>query len=95
MPPRWMPFEPEVRPWLGVERGIALNIPDLFDANAELLGRNLGNRDAQPLAEIDLAAVHRHGAIAVHGEISIDRFGVEKARRAGYALRRGTAWPAG
>ncbi len=74
---------------VGRERGIALDISDLVDTNAELLGRDLGNRDAQPLAEIDLAAVHGHGAIAVHGEKRIDLLGVETARRAGYALRRG------
>ena len=69
------------------ERGIALDVSDPFDTDAELLGRNLGNRNAQSLAEIDLAAVNGHGTIPIHGEKGIDLFGVETAWRAGYALR--------
>ncbi len=69
------------------ERGIALDIPDLFDTDAELLGRNLRNRDPQSLAEIDLAAVNGHRAIPVHGKKGVDLLGVETAWCANYALR--------
>ena len=86
MPPRWIPFEPEVRPWLGVSAVSPSIYFDLVDTNTEFLGGNLRNGDAQPLAEIDLAAVHRHGAVAVHGQKGIDLLGVEHAGRAGYAL---------
>ena len=79
---------------VGRERGIALDISDLFDTDAEFLGRNLGNRNAQSLAEIDLAAVDGHRAIPIHSEKGIDLPGVEKAWRAGYALRRNTGLPA-
>ena len=38
------------------QRGVALDIIDLVDANAELLSNDLPDGDPQPLAEIDLAA---------------------------------------
>src|SRR6266403_1057466 len=64
------------------ECGIALDISDLFNTDAEFLCRDLGNRDAQSLAEIDLAAVNGHRAIPIHGEKGIDLPGVETAWRA-------------
>src|SRR3982075_4246286 len=77
------------------ERGIALDISDLVDTNAELLGRNLRDRDAQPLAEIDLAAVHGHGAVAIHGKKGIDFLGIEPSWRAACSLRESAGMPAG
>ena len=66
---------------VGRERGVALDIFDLVDADAELLGRDLRNGDPQPLAEIDLAAEYGHRAVGVDGEEGIDLLGIEHARR--------------
>ena len=67
-------------PLVGRERGVALDIFDLVDADAELLGGDLGDGDAQPLAEIDLAAEDGDRAVAVDGEEGIDLLGVEDPR---------------
>ena len=57
---------------IGRQRGVALDIFDLVDADAELLGGDLRDRDAQALAEIDLAAEDGDGAVAVDGEEGVD-----------------------
>ena len=67
---------------VGCQRGVALDISDLVEADAELLGGDLRNSDPQPLAEIDLAAEDRHRAVAVDGEERIDLLRVEHPRRA-------------
>jgi hypothetical protein len=77
------------------QRGVALDIFYFFDRDAEFLGCNLGNCDPQPLAEIDLAAIQSHGAIAVHRQEGINLPGIETAGHGGYGLRQGTCWAAG
>ena len=64
---------------IGGEHGVALDIFYLVDADTEFLGGDLRDRDAQALAEIDLAAVERDGAVAVHREESVDLLVVEDA----------------
>ena len=76
---------------VGRQRGVAFDKFDLVDTDAELLGSDLRNGDAQPLAQIDLAAEQRHGAVAVDGEEGIDLLGIEHARCHGGALRDGVA----
>ncbi len=68
------------------QRGVAFDEADLVDTDAELLGGDLRNGDAQTLAEIDLAAEYRHGAVAVDGEEGVDLLGVEHTGGGG-ALR--------
>ncbi len=50
---------------VGGERGVALDQLDALDRDAKLLGEDLAHGDAQPGAEIDLAAEQRDGAVAV------------------------------
>ena len=80
---------------VGRERSVAFDKFDLVDTDAELLGGDLRNGDAQPLAEIDLAAEQRHRAVAVDGEEGIDLLGIENARCRGGALRDGARRQAG
>src|SRR3982074_2963627 len=54
------------------ERGIALDISDLVDTNAKLLGRNLRDRDAQPLAEIAWSTASRLMGKTSYGKKGID-----------------------
>ena len=72
-----MPLLPAVGTLVGSEPGIALDHRDPVDADAELLGGHLRNRDAQPLAEIDLARENRHRAVGIDGDEAVDLGGVE------------------
>ena len=80
---------------VGCQCSVAFDILNLVEANAELLGGNLRNGDPQPLAKIDLAAEHRHRAVAVDGEERIDLLRVEHTRRAAGDLRGQSTWQAG
>src|SRR6185437_7206692 len=62
---------------VGRQRGIAFDQRDTLDADAELLGRHLRNRDAQALAEIHLARVDRHRAVGVDRDEAVDLAGIE------------------
>ena len=74
---------------IGREFGIAFDIFYLVDADAELLAGHLAHGDAQTLAEIDLAAKQRHGAIAVDGKERIQLIRIEHPCRRRGALRAG------
>ncbi len=75
------------RALVGRQRGIALDHRDPLDADAELFGGHLRNRDAQALAEIDLARVNRHRAIGVDGDEAVDFAGVEGLAERNVAAR--------
>ena len=55
-PPRMMPLLPAVGPWSGVSAVSPSTITMRVDVDAEFLGRHLRDRDAQSLAQVDLAA---------------------------------------
>ena len=82
-----MPLLPAVATLVGRQRGIALDHRDPVDADAELFGGHLRNRDAQTLAEIDLARVNRHRAIGVDGDEAVDLAGVERLAERAVAAR--------
>jgi hypothetical protein len=67
------------RALIGRQRGVAFDELDLVDADAKLLGGHLRDGDAQPRAEIDLAAVERHGPIPMQGKEGIDEGWIEDA----------------
>src|SRR5262249_20470307 len=79
---------------IGRERGIALDIFDLIDADAELLAGYLAHSDAKSLAEIDFAAIQRHRAVAIDGKECVHCVRVDRSR-ASDATRTRRAWPAG
>src|SRR5262245_11317912 len=62
------------------ERSIAFDEFDLVDLNTEFLSSDLRYGNPQPLAEIDLAAKHCHGAVAIYREERINFFSIESAR---------------
>ena len=73
---------------IGRQRGVALDELDLVDPDAELLGGDLRERNAQALAEIDLAGKDRDRAVAVDRKESVDLLRVERSRGgSGGALR--------
>src|SRR5262249_27184469 len=79
---------------IGRERCIALDIFDLVDADAELLGGYLAHGNAKSLAEIDFAAVQRHRAVAIDGKECVHSVWIDRSR-ASDATRVRRALPAG
>jgi hypothetical protein len=57
---------------IGGERGVALDQLDLVDADVQLLGHHLGDRDADARADVHLAGVGGDGAVLVDGEEAVD-----------------------
>jgi len=53
---------------------------DLIYSDPKLFAGNLADGNPKPLAEINLAAEHRNGAVAVHGEKGIHIVGIERPR---------------
>ena len=75
---------------VGGERGIALDVIDLVDADAKLFSNDLPDGNPQPLAEIDLAAEHRDRAVAVHGKKESTFLGID--RRGAITASWASAW---
>ncbi len=74
------------------ERGVAFDQLDAIDTEIELLGDHLAHRDAVAGAEVDLAGVDDHAAVALEREECIDRVELQRAAvgrtRAGVRGRR-------
>ncbi len=66
------------RALVGRQRGVAFDQYDALDADAEFFGGHLRNRDAQSLAEIDLARIDRHRPVGVDRDEAVDVAGVER-----------------
>ena len=77
------------RPLVGGQRRVALDQDDRVDADAELLGDELAQGDAQPGAEIDLAAIDGDGAVGMEREEAIDLAPVEALAERRRRGRRG------
>ena len=80
------------------ERGVALDQLDAIDTEIELLGDHLPHRDAVPGAQIDLAGVDGHAAVALEREKGVDRVELQRASvgRARAGVRAGVcATPSG
>ena len=72
---------------VGRQRGVTFNKCDLVDIDAKFFGCDLRHSDAQPLAQIDLAAEQRHSAVAVDRQEGVDFLGIEDSFCHGGALR--------
>jgi len=73
--------------------GTAHRVPrhhgDLVEADIHFLGSDLRQRGQYPLAQLDLAGEHRHRALIVHGDPSIELSVFRKADRTGRCARLG------